>query len=337
MSHAAGFPAIIDSSIFGTDPHAWAAANYTSIEDTLTHIGAILLRGTGLDTPEKLEAFAGLTSSEIPDFKEESSPRSVVEGRVLTSTDYPSRYPIQFHNEYSYAGYWPMKLYFGCFLAPQTGGETPISDTRRVLSNMRPSTRDAFERKGVLYVRNYRPDIGVSWQAAFATEERSIVERICAQREIEYEWRPDGILRTRQIGEAILAHPRTRELVWFNHGFFFNARAIEPPSLREVQLEYPDDDPLSTNTLFGDGTPIGADIIEELRSLYQSASSSTRWQEGDLLLIDNMLTAHSRAPFQGKRRIVVLMADSCSRQQARLQSPIGDGRPAHNHFNIEKH
>ena len=34
-----------------------------------------------------------------------------------------------------------------------------------------------------------------------------------------------------------------------------------------------------------------------------------RWQSGDLLLVDNVRTAHARQAFEGPREIVVAMAD----------------------------
>ncbi|CAL9395764.1 hypothetical protein SUDANB6_01355 [Streptomyces sp. enrichment culture] len=33
------------------------------------------------------------------------------------------------------------------------------------------------------------------------------------------------------------------------------------------------------------------------------------WREGDILVIDNVLTAHGRRPFEGTRRILVAMCD----------------------------
>ena len=34
-----------------------------------------------------------------------------------------------------------------------------------------------------------------------------------------------------------------------------------------------------------------------------------KWQEGDFLMLDNMLAAHGRSTFTGKRKVVVAMAN----------------------------
>jgi hypothetical protein len=273
----------------------------------------VLFRRTAVDTPEKLQDIVSRTAGELSEFTEESSPRRHVAGQVFTSTDYPKEYPIQFHSEYSYAARWPMKLYFCCFRPSVVGGETPFSDTRQVLAKMRKETREAFEKKGVMYIRNYRPHIGVSWQTAFRTQEREVVEKMCADARITCEWKEGGVLRTRARTEAIVSHPQSGEPVWFNHAFFFNVRAIEPVSVRRELLSYPELDPLSMNTTFGDGSTIEAEIIEEIRQLYDGASTRFVWEPGDILLLDNMLCAHARAPYQGARNIVVVMADAIAR------------------------
>lgn len=296
------------------DTRIWVEANKAVLTEYLLTHGAVLLRNTGIDSAETFNRVANAFSQDLPALIQESSPRSVVHERVMTSTDYPNIYPIQFHSEYSYAAAWPMRLLFCCLQQPEFFGETPIADNRRVLTAMRPSTRVAFEKKGVTYIRNYRPYIGVSWQSAFGTTKPDVAEAACRAANIEFEWRAGDVLHTRQRGRAILNHPRTGEPVWFNHAFFFNARALEPAEVREALLSYPEDDPLSINTLFGDNTPIGADIIEELRSVYAGASTRWPWQRGDVLFIDNMLTSHARAPFRGARRIVVVMADGVSRE-----------------------
>ena len=76
----------------------------------------------------------------------------------------------------------------------------------------------------------------------------------------------------------------------------------------------PDD--LPTNSFYGDGSPIEGDVLDILRDAYRQASTSFPWQDGDILLIDNMLAAHGRAPFRGARQVLVAMAEPMTEQEA---------------------
>jgi alpha-ketoglutarate-dependent taurine dioxygenase len=298
----------------GLDAMSFAREAAPWIEEQLQLCGAVLFRGFGVDTASKFDDFSRCISADLRGFSEESSPRSNVFGSVYTSTDYPKQYPIQFHNEYSYSNEWPGKLYFCCIVPPTRGGATPIADSRRILVRISPTTRDRFIKKKVLYVRNFMQGVGVSWQKAFQTDDRATVERYCQSVGIELQWRTSDQLTTRQTGTATLVHPKTGEEVWFNHAFLFNVRALEPVALREYLLSQPEED-LSTHTYYGDGTPIEPETIEEIRTAYRHESRRFDWKKGDVLLIDNMLTAHAREPFAGERKIVVIMAERYSREE----------------------
>ena len=76
----------------------------------------------------------------------------------------------------------------------------------------------------------------------------------------------------------------------------------------EFFLSEPEEN-LSTNTYYGDGSPIEPEAIDELRRAYQAESRSFPWQVGDVLLIDNMLASHGRQPYSGPRKVAVVMAD----------------------------
>ena len=46
-----------------------------------------------------------------------------------------------------------------------------------------------------------------------------------------------------------------------------------------------------------------------MTSIYEAHTVREPWQAGDLMLVDNIRTAHSREPFEGPREVVVALAD----------------------------
>jgi alpha-ketoglutarate-dependent taurine dioxygenase len=314
----APFPPIITDTSGCQSAASWARSNIGQVTDMLSRHGALLFRNFPMSL-DCFDEFARGTSTATEVFQEESSPRSQIAGDVYTSTDYPASYPIQMHSEYSYCARWPMRLLFCCLSPAQEGGATPIADTRKVLAALSAVTMARFASRRVLYRRSYSPVGQVPWQVAFRTSSPATVEHYCRANGITTKWLPGDRLQTAQIEDPILRHPVTGESVWFNHAFFFNVRALEPKALRDVLLQEPEED-LHTNTYYGDGAPIAADTIEELRAAYRAATVDIVWRQGDLLMIDNMLTAHGRRSFKGTRRVVVSMADGRSRAECRTAS-----------------
>jgi alpha-ketoglutarate-dependent taurine dioxygenase len=299
----------IDKNI---DISTWFASVEEWFTKQLHQHGAILLRDFPIHNVDDFEFVIRQISINIATFDEESSPRHCVKGAVFTSTDYPKDYPIQFHNEFSYSDSWPMKIFFYCKTPANKGGNTPIADSRKVLSRLKPETRAKFEQKGVLYNRLYSPNYGVSWQTAFATNSREEVSKRCNSLGIQTTW-DNNTLHTSQRGPAILCHPITKENVWFNHGFFFNPHSFEPIDIRQIILQQDEKD-LLTNTKYGDGSVIEASTIEEIRKAYEAEKIEFDWQPGDILIIDNMLCAHSRQPYEGNREVFTIMSDKFDRK-----------------------
>ena len=72
---------------------------------------------------------------------------------------------------------------------------------------------------------------------------------------------------------------------------------------------------LPRNVYYGDGGRISSDEMAELVRTYEDGAVDFRWEEGDVLLVDNMLVAHGRRPYVGERKIVVAMGEMVSEQQ----------------------
>jgi hypothetical protein len=162
-----------------------------------------------------------------------------------------------------------------------------------------------------MYVRNLGGGAGLSWQTVFQTTDQVAVEEHCRRNGVTAEWRGDGRLRTRAVRLAIARHPRTGEWVWFNHATFFNVSTLEP-AVREAMVMLFAEDDLPSNTYYGDGAQIEPAVLEALRDAYRQETVMFRWEQGDVLLLDNMLVAHGRAPYAGPREILVGMAQALS-------------------------
>jgi alpha-ketoglutarate-dependent taurine dioxygenase len=135
-----------------------------------------------------------------------------------------------------------------------------------------------------------------------------VVEEYCRKYGIDFEWRGDGRLRTRQVRPALSTHPKTGEAIWFNHATFFHVSTLES-EIRETLLAEIVEGDLPNNTYYGDGAPLEPTVMEHLRQAYLEEAIPIRWNDSDILLLDNMLTAHGRAPFKGVRRILVAMTE----------------------------
>jgi alpha-ketoglutarate-dependent taurine dioxygenase len=205
-----------------------------------------------------------------------------------------------------------LRLWFYCVQPAQSGGETPVADSRKVYRLLDPKLRARFAEKRVMYVRNYGDGLGLSWQSVFGTASRAEVEERCRREGVSFEWRGGGRLRTRQIRQAVAQHPQTGEMVWFNQAHVHHVSSLDQ-DVRESVVGAVDDPefPLDINALYGDGEPIEEFALQEVRAAYAAASVPVVWQRGDLLLLDNMLAAHGRAAFVGSRKIVAAMAEPC--------------------------
>jgi len=305
-------PLLVQPRAQGVDLASWAAGRREAIEAQLLRHGGLLLRGFAVAGAAQLESFLRAAFGEALEYRERSSPRSTVEGRVYTSTDYPPEHSIFVHNENSYQSVWPLKICFFCQRPAAAGGETPIADCRRVFAAIDPAVRDRFVEKGWMVVRNFGYGFGLDWRTVFQTGDRAAVEEHCRRSGIEVEWKPDDRLRTRAVRPAVTPHPKTGELLWFNHATFFHVSTLEP-AIAESLLDELAEDELPANTYYGDGSPIEPQTLDHLRSVDEREARRFPWRQGDVLLLDNMLVAHGRAPYRGERKILVGMAEPVSR------------------------
>jgi alpha-ketoglutarate-dependent taurine dioxygenase len=305
---ADGKPPVLRAAATGDAP-SWAAEHRDALRGVVAEHGSVLVRGLELrDAAETGAVFRRLATGLMTEREAFASRRTYADG-VYSATKWPPNQPMCMHHELSYTLEFPGLLLFACLSPPTAGGATAVADSPTVLDALPTELVDRFEREGWLLTRNYNDEIGASYAEAFGTDDRGAVERYCRANAIELEWQPDGGLRTRQRRSAVVRHPVTGQRCWFNQIPFLNEWTIAS-EIREYLVDVYGAEGLPFNTSFGNGDPIGEDVVELLNKVYEANTAREPWQAGDLLLVDNVRTAHSREPFEGPREVLVAMADA---------------------------
>lgn len=305
-----GKPVIVHTPEFTSmaEAAAWLTAHRAAIQAELHRSGAVMLRGLPVDDAATFAEARDALIAERAGYKEKATPRTDFGEGVFSSTDLPAVAPIRLHNENSYTLDFPGVLLFGCVIAAETGGATTVGDMRKALALLPPDLAARFAEAGWLLERNYSDMAGMPWRKAFSAEERQGAEEYCDANAIGYEWLDEDALRTRQLRSAIVTHPVTGERSWFNHFAFWNARSLDE-DVRDVLVDTFGADGLPFNTYLGDGTSLTDAEVDTINDVYQAVTVRESWRRGDVMLVDNILSAHGRESFTGARKILVAMGE----------------------------
>ena len=292
------------------DPARWASSHRNDLRRIVAQHGAVLVRGLGLhDRAQVGAAFTSLAAVGLMPEREAFAPRRAYGNGLYGATPWPAAQQMCQHHELSYALDVPAFMLFAALTTASRGGATPLADGAAVLSALPPALVARFEREGWLLVRHYNADVGASWTEAFGTDDRQAVEAYCRAQSIEFAWQADGGLKTRQRRRAVVRHPVDGRPCWFNQVAFLNEWTLDP-DVREYLVEIHGPDGLPFTTRFGGGEPIGREVVDQINDAYAAHTVREPWQPGDLMIVDNIRTAHGRDPYDGEREVLVGMADA---------------------------
>ena len=285
----------------------WTAAEKPKLDALLRTRGAVLFRGFEIKGPADFSRASSHLGGDLQNYVGGDSPRSEVAEKIYNSTEFPPHLPIGLHNELSYAGWWPSRVFFYCHVEPKVGGQTPIGNSRAIYGAMPSDLRERFEKKGVCYIQNLHKGVGPakSWQQTFETDDPAVVEAYCRKHAMSFRWTDYG-LNTSIRRDAVMTHPVTGEKAWFNQAEHWHG-AIDSVRFWDAGTALTDEDRLPAHCTYGDGTPIGLDELETILEVSKTAERAFDWRERDLLMLDNLITAHGRRPFEGPRKILVAM------------------------------
>ncbi|OEU99923.1 hypothetical protein AN217_21355 [Streptomyces qinglanensis] len=284
----------------------WIGERAQSLEAAVLRHGAVLIRGLEAGDAAALGRIGERLPGRHLTQTEAFARRRPLGGPVFSSLEWPPDQPMCMHHELSYALEFPRLLLMGCFTPPATGGVTGLADAEAVLAALPPEVVARFTEVGWSLTRSYNDLVGVPWTEALGAPDRAAAEKYCRANGIDYDWQPDGGLRTRQRRSAVIRHPRTGRPVWFNQIAFLNEWTMDP-AVREYLVAQFGADGLPFNSRYGDGSAVGAEVVAAINDAYEAATVREPWQAGDVLLVDNVRMAHSREPYTGSREVGMVL------------------------------
>ncbi|WP_030785464.1 TauD/TfdA family dioxygenase [Streptomyces sp. NRRL S-920] len=290
-----------------SDLAEWIAHNKAEVETLHAQTGALLFRGFSVPTEAEfapvVKAFSGGTPYMIED--QNSHNQFVTDGE-----------DVWFHNDYCDRAKWPRYLIFWCELTNASGGETPFVDTTRVYQQLPARIRDRFEAEGWILQRRFHPGIGVDAKGYFKTDDTGeILRQLALLDAFDVRWDGDVLTGFSVRFAPSFEHPALGIKVWGNNITFSNIAMVEQTIREQLLSDYATDE-LPVNTFWGDGTPISARDMATLRDIYLANEVSFEWQEGDVLLIDNIRCVHGRRPILAPQRVNVGVCEFYDRVNA---------------------
>ena len=299
---------------------AWFLEHRERIELALSVHGAILFRDFAINTTADFAAAVEIYPAPPGGYAGGATPRRAISGRIFEATQTAANIRLMQHQEMAYLPRWPRKVAFWCNLAPETGGETIMTSIRDFEPTIHSRLHAAVEERGLLYTRNFRssgafPKVLESfhrtWQDAFYSDDPATAEAALAEMGMESRWEDDGSLTALYRSQGFVDHHVSGRRHWFNQ---LASQTFTPHSIPDewpaYAEHYGDGRPQPYDVRFGDGGKIPLDDIVALFPLMDAATVALPWRHGDLLMLDNVLTAHGRNPYSGDRDVQVALLEN---------------------------
>lgn len=282
--------------------------NKQEIDSKLREYGAIYFKGFGVDAVSQFEKVSEQLCEKLYTQYGDLPPTSGSK-KVYAATPYPPEKTIYFHNEASHTPTFPSKQLFLCVKAAPEGGGLSIVDGREVLRKLPKEIVEEFAEKKLLYYRNFIPYVDVRWQDFFSTTDKNELESICTKDSLEFEWKKGDIFSTSAKAPAIIKHPITNELTWFNQIQLHHPGMMDDNIYKVFRKSYEEID-FPRYVCFGDGSAIPRETLSIISKVLKQESATVHAKEGDIIYLDNLLVAHCRLPYRGDREVRVALGDA---------------------------
>ncbi|KAJ8459581.1 hypothetical protein OPV22_032507 [Ensete ventricosum] len=216
------------------------------------------------------------------------APRTHVHKRGWTANEGPLSEFIYYHHEMVLINEFPTKVILFCQVPPPEGGETPFVPSFRVTQRMLeeyPDNVREMEEEGLRYTftavsKNDTASMrGRGWEDAFGTSDPTEAERRARALGMNIEWLPNGEAKT-ILGPRPLTRVfpgRNARRMWFNTVVGMHGKE-------------------TSSATMADGSEILEHVVKRCDEIIEEESVQFKWEEGDVLFLDNLPLLHGRRP-----------------------------------------
>lgn len=289
----------------GSSIEAYSCVHREGLLEDLAIAGSVLLREFA---SLSLTSFRKGLTALVEEFLEAQGEHTPADSRdrIYNPVTYSPERKLLWHNENSFNACWPEMIAFGVLRAAENGGESLLVNSRLMLSQLDPLVVEEFRAKGVQYVRRMGLGIDRHWRDILASASKAEAEAHCSKEGVAFRWLDADVLETRVTRRATVSHPVTGEECWFNQVPHWHRQCLEPEVRRDL-LSLLGEEMMPRDCRFGDGSVIPNVTVNHILETYHSLEVPIAYQEGDVLIVDNVATAHGRNPYEGKRELLVAM------------------------------
>lgn len=290
------------------------SAQQESLSELLLAHGGVLLRGLPIASAADFELLAAEFLPVQEAYIGGVSRRSRVHNNVYNTTEAPPDVVIEQHLEATHTPNPPERIVFNCQVAPQRAGETPLASFVELYDALPAAITQPLEGEEVAYTRELMDresrlyqllpatvtqSLALSWQEVSGCDDFLGAREVLEAAGYEVSLRGKRRLRTRCCQPVISAHPQTgrkrwylsdqitRQLPWLTR---LGRRALRS----QLGMEFA----LASGRQFAPG------VLDLVHDTVARVRFGFRWQEGDLLVLDNQQMSHGRNTFAGERLIL---------------------------------
>lgn len=302
--------------------------NRTWILQQLFQYGALLFRGFYLDSTNQFEdALSSLELNPSPVYPFGISPRSKISGNIFNSTYHPSPLILPPHTEMAYLHTRPSWIAFYCDLPPQKYGETPCFDMHKIYQMLSDNMRHRFTKSCMKYVRcipfkKQLFSVARTIEETFGSGEIKEIENNFPELEIKFKVLDKHFIQAETETPIVVVHPITGKpclnaqfnhpaaylytLELFGDRYSFLLRRLLKFLICNSKSRHGIN---HQRTYLAESPALTDEEIRKIQEVFYKNSTIFSWQQGDILLLDNIRSGHSRLNFSGKRKIVTCFGD----------------------------